>query len=148
MREGLNGFQEQPKTERPVRSLGQWIPPENRRPEVLGTVGGSRVLRWLLGTCFSLVIFPGSQVLACHGCPVRKGLLDAHSTQEHIQGSDKSCQEESWMTLLQPLFIHPKCDRQGRLFKVPTGKANETAWFFLWGGASVDPLLSQTQRQC
>lgn len=77
------------------------------------------MLRRLLGICFSLVVFLGSQVLAWHGCPGRKGLLDTHHIQEHIQGSDKSCWEESWMTLPPMLFIRPKYHRQGRFSKSP-----------------------------
>lgn len=45
------------------------------------------------------------------------------------------------MALLQLLLIHPKCDRQGGLFKVLMGKANETECFFFFFFNGEEPVL-------
>lgn len=61
--------------ERPVRSLGNGFP--------LGSL--ATLARWedaVHREGFSLLIFLGSQVLACLGSPVRSGVLDSHGTQD------------------------------------------------------------------
>lgn len=64
---------------------------------VLRRVRGGEAQGGHLRTCFSLLLFLG-KARSWRALD----LLGAQNAQEHVQGSDKSCRKESWMTLFQP----------------------------------------------
>lgn len=75
----------------------------NRSPHgslgAVGVVGGGRVQRGLLRTCLSLLDFLSTQFPGTPWTSCEKRPLGHSEHREYIQGSDKSCRKESWMTL-------------------------------------------------
>lgn len=124
-----------------MRSLGQWISSENSRPKVLGRVGARGVLRRLLGTCSSVLIFLGSQVLAFCRSPVRKGLLGAHNPQEHIFKALTSPARKNpgWLCFSCCLSIPNVIDREDFSKSSWARPMRQSVFFFFFNG--VEPVL-------